>query len=77
MRIYDVATFSEERSNEQGRQLRDRTQNCWTSGRYASSGIVNTRKHNVVQGPNRVGVSLFSPDDGNKSNIRKVVLSTT
>jgi hypothetical protein len=37
----------------------------WISGLCPSSGFLNSRKHNVLpKGPNRVGASFPSPDDG-------------
>jgi hypothetical protein len=54
-------------------------------GLCPSSGILNCRKHNVSdtgsskrglsKGPNRVGVSLASSEDGNRSSFRNVLFS--
>jgi hypothetical protein len=67
------------------------TQNYWLSGLCPSSGILNTRKHNVPEtgsgvqrlwlalskGSNRVGVPLPSSEDGNRSIFRNGVFSST
>jgi hypothetical protein len=50
------------------------TQNYWVSGLYRSYGIINTTlKLALSKGPNRVGVSLPSPEDGKRSSFRNTV----
>jgi hypothetical protein len=60
-------------------------QNYWVYGIWPSSGVLNTRKNNVLEtglrlalskGHNRVGVPLSSPEDGKRSTFRNVVFSS-
>jgi hypothetical protein len=45
------------------------TQSYWVSGLCLSSGILNARNTAFWKlGPNRAGVSLPSPEDGNRSS---------